>query len=103
MIPLSMVSTLEYAHEVYKVHTEKCLHMSLVGRVKKYVEHAMESLGLDIDEVTTMSIQELDALLEQKEQQLRMANADIRKQIDEQGWDVDVDEDGPFICIASQE
>jgi len=72
-----------------------------MGRVKKYVEDAMERLGLDIDEVTTMSIKELDALLSQREQDLKIANADIRKQMDENGWDVDVDEDGPFICIAA--
>tara|TARA_E500000305_G_C3959054_1_gene206102 strand:- start:568 stop:792 length:225 start_codon:yes stop_codon:yes gene_type:complete len=74
-----------------------------MGKVKKYVEDAMERLGLDINEVTTMSIKELDTLLEQREQQLKIANADIRKQMDEKGWDVDVDENGPFICIASKE
>ena len=60
----------------------------------------MERLQLSFEEVTKLSLVELDALLEQREQELQQATTDIENKIDEQGWDVDVDEDGPFICIA---
>lgn len=49
-----------------------------------------------------MSLVELDALLEQKESQLKQATDEIEQKIDELGWDVDVDEDGPFICIMEE-
>tara|TARA_B100001939_G_C16803028_1_gene556522 strand:+ start:166 stop:387 length:222 start_codon:yes stop_codon:yes gene_type:complete len=71
-----------------------------VGRLKSYVVDAMERLQLSFEEVTKLSLVELDALLEQREQELQQATTDINNKIDEQGWDVDVDEDGPFICIA---
>lgn len=71
-----------------------------MGRLKSYVVDAMERLQLSFEEVTKLSLVELDALLEQREQELQQATTDIENKIDEQGWDVDVDEDGPFICIA---
>ncbi len=71
-----------------------------MGRLKSYVVDAMERLQLSFEEVTKLSLVELDALLEQREQELQQATTDINNKIDEQGWDVDVDEDGPFICIA---
>ena len=71
-----------------------------MGRLKSYVVYAMERLQLSFEEVTKLSLVELDALLEQREQELQQATTDIENKIDEQGWDVDVDEDGPFICIA---
>ena len=71
-----------------------------MGRLKSYVVDAMERLQLSFEEVTKLSLVELDALLEQREQELQQATTDIENKIDEQEWDVDVDEDGPFICIA---
>ena len=50
-----------------------------------------------------MSIVELDNALAQKEEQLAQATDNIEQRInrlEQDGWDVDVDEDGPFICIA---
>ena len=64
-----------------------------------------------------MSLVELNTLLEQRIKGLEQAESEIDKQIEEvdkqikekeqeisaqMGWDVDVDEDGPFICIAEK-
>ena len=48
----------------------------------------LEQAELEIEE----QIEEVDRQIKEKEQ-------DITAQM---GWDVDVDEDGPFICIAEK-
>ncbi len=73
-----------------------------MGKVKAIVGDACERLQLSLEEVMEMSLVELDALLEQKESQLKQATDEIEQKIDELGWDVDVDEDGPFICIMEE-
>ena len=73
-----------------------------VGKLKALVGDAAERLQLSVEEVMKMSLVEIDALLEGKERELEQSNADIQEQINELGWDVDVDEDGPFICIAEE-
>ena len=74
-----------------------------MGKLKSLVGDAAERLQLPIEEVMKMSLVEIDALLEGKERKLEQANAQIEQQIEELGWDVDVDEDGPFICLAGKE
>ena len=74
-----------------------------MGKLKSLVGDAAERLQLPVQEVMKMSLVEIDALLEGKERELEQANAQIEQQIEELGWDVDCDEDGPFICIASKE
>ena len=74
-----------------------------MGKLKSLVGDAAERLQLPIAEVMKMSLVEIDALLEGKERELEQANAQIEQQIEELGWDVDVDEDGPFICLAGKE
>ncbi len=74
-----------------------------MGKVKGYVSDICDNLGISFDEVCNMSIVELDNALAQKEEQLAQATDNIEQRIDrleQDGWDVDVDEDGPFICIA---
>lgn len=73
-----------------------------MGKLKALVGDAAERLQLSVEEVMKMSLVEIDALLEGKERELEQANADIQEQINELDWDVDVDEDGPFICIAEE-
>ena len=74
-----------------------------MGKLKSLVWDAAERLQLPVQEVMKMSLVEIDALLEGKERELEQANAQLEQQIEELGWDVDCDEDGPFICIASKE
>ncbi len=74
-----------------------------MGKLKSLVGDAAERLQLPIEEVMKMSLVEINALLEGKERELEQANAQIEQQIEELGWDVDVDEDGPFICLAGKE
>ncbi len=73
-----------------------------MGQVKAYLADALERLQMSYDEVSGMSLVELNELLEQRENSLKLAKAEIEEQIkQEQEWDVDVDENGPFICIAT--
>ena len=74
-----------------------------MGKLKSLVGDAAERLQLPIEEVMKMSLVEIDALLKGKERELEQANAQIEQQIEELGCDVDVDEDGPFICLAGKE
>ena len=73
-----------------------------MGQVKAYLADALERLQMSYDEVQGMSLVELDELLEQRERSLKLAKAEIEEQIKQaQEWDVDCDENGPFICIAT--
>ena len=74
-----------------------------MGQVKGYLEDALERLQMSWDEVQGMSLVELNELLEQRERSLEQAKADIQKKLDEQEWDVDVDENGPFIYAVTKE
>lgn len=71
-----------------------------MGKLKAVVGDAAERLQLSLEEVMSMSLVELNTLLEQQVKELEQAESEIDKQIEE--WDVDVDEDGPFICIAEK-
>ena len=86
-----------------------------MGKLKKLLADAAECLQVPIEEVMEMSLVELNTLLEEKVNRLEQAESEIEAQIKEvdkkieekeqeilaqTGWDVDVDEDGPFICIA---
>jgi len=81
-----------------------------VGKLKALVGDAAERLQLSLEEVMSMSLVELDTLLNEQIKGLEQAESEIDKQIEEKeqeitaqmGWDVDVDEDGPFICIAEK-
>lgn len=73
-----------------------------VGKLKSLVGDAAERLQLPIEEVMKMSLVEIDALLKNTERELEQANEQIEQQIEGLDWDVDVDEDGPFICIAEK-
>jgi len=74
-----------------------------MGQVKGYLEDALERLQMSWDEVQGMSLVELNELLEQRERSLEQAKADIQNKLDEQEWDVDVDENGPFIYAVTKE
>ena len=74
-----------------------------MGQVKGYLEDALERLQMSWDEVQGMSLVELTELLEQRERSLEQAKADIQNKLDEQEWDVDVDENGPFIYAVTKE
>jgi|TARA_Y100000592_G_C5206253_1_gene192875 hypothetical protein len=78
-----------------------------VGKLKKLLADAAECLQVPIEEVMEMSLVEINTLLEEKNKKLEQAELEIEAQIKVEedrlmqlGWDVDVDEDGPFICIA---
>ena len=71
-----------------------------MGKLKALVGDAAERLQLSLEEVMSMSLVELNTLLEEQVKGLEQAESEIDKQIQE--WDVDVDEDGPFICIAEK-
>ena len=71
-----------------------------MGKLKALLADASECLQVPIEEVMEMSLVELNTLLEEKVKGLEQAESEIDKQIEE--WDVDVDEDGPFICIAEK-
>lgn len=88
-----------------------------MGKLKSLLADASECLQVPIEEVMEMSLVELNTLLEQRIKGLEQAESEIDKQIEEvdkqikekeqeisaqMGWDVDVDEDGPFICIAEK-
>ena len=73
-----------------------------MGKLKSLVGDAAERLQLPIEEVMKMSLVEIDALLKNTERELEQANEQIEQQIEGLDWDVDVDEDGPFICIAEK-
>lgn len=81
-----------------------------MGKLKALVGDAAERLQLSLEEVMSMSLVELDTLLNEQIKGLEQAESEIDKQIEEKeqeitaqmGWDVDVDEDGPFICIAEK-
>ena len=74
-----------------------------MGQVKGYLEDALERLQMSWDEVQGMSLVELNELLEQRERSLEQAKADIQNKLDEQEWDVDVYENGPFIYAVTKE
>ena len=74
-----------------------------MGQVKGYLEDALERRQMSWDEVQGMSLVELIELLEQRERSLEQAKADIQNKLDEQEWDVDVDENGPFIYAVTKE
>ena len=74
-----------------------------MGQVKGYLEDALERLQMSWDEVQGMSLVELNELLEQRERSLEQAKADIQNKLDEQEWDVDVDENGPYIYAVTKE
>ena len=74
-----------------------------MGQVKGYLEDALERLQMSWDEVQGMSLVELNELLEQRERSLEQAKADIQNKLDEQEWDVVVDENGPFIYAVTKE
>ena len=74
-----------------------------MGQVKGYLEDALERLQMSWDEVQGMSLVEVNELLEQRERSLEQAKADIQNKLDEQEWDVDVDENGPFIYAVTKE
>lgn len=78
-----------------------------MGSLKKLLADAAECLQVPIEEVMEMSLVEINTLLEEKNKKLEQAELEIEAQIKVEedrlmqlGWDVDVDEDGPFICIA---
>lgn len=78
-----------------------------MGKLKKLLADAAECLQVPIEEVMEMSLVEINTLLEEKNKKLEQAELEIEAQIKVEedrlmklGWDVDVDEDGPFICIA---
>jgi len=78
-----------------------------VGAVKGVVGYACELLNLTLEEAMDMTIQELTDAIAQTEKSIEEV---IDAQIDAQmstdvhsqssDWDVDVDEDSPFICLA---
>ena len=59
-------------------------------------------LQMSHEEVESMSLSEIDALLKNHEHSLEKAVDEIKEQV-EQEWDVDVDENGPFVCLANKE
>lgn len=78
-----------------------------MGKLKKLLADAAECLQVPIEEVMEMSLVEINTLLEENNKKLEQAELEIEAQIKVEedrlmqlGWDVDVDEDGPFICIA---
>ncbi len=73
-----------------------------MGQVKAYLADALERLQMSYDEVSGMSLLELNELLEQRENSLKLAKTEILEQIkQEQEWDVDNLENRPSICIAT--
>ena len=73
-----------------------------MGKVKRYLEHVLDVLQITHEEVESMSLSEIDAMLTNHEHSLEKAVSDVKEQI-EQEWDVDVDENGPFICLINKE
>lgn len=75
-----------------------------MGAMKKIASHAMEILGLSLEEVTSMSLKEISDALENRESKLE----DALNQIDAlamkmEKYDIDVDENGPFIVSTKGE
>lgn len=71
-----------------------------MGAVKGVVGYACELLNLTLEEAMDMTIQELQDAIEQAETGIEEV-IEMRIQMErEQGFDVDVDENGPFICLA---
>ena len=74
-----------------------------MGAVKGVVGYACELLNLTLEEAMDMTIQELTDAIDQTEKSIEEVNdaqmsTDVHSQ--SSGWDVDVDEDGPYICLA---
>lgn len=75
-----------------------------MGAMKKIASHAMEILGLSLEEVLSMSLKEISDALENHESKLE----DALNQIDAlamkmEKYDIDVDENGPFIVSTKGE
>jgi len=69
-----------------------------VGKVKsQWLEHLSEVLQLSEQELMKFTLKELDMMLAEYEQALVNKLKETDDYINAQGWDVDVDEDGPFI------
>ena len=74
-----------------------------MGAVKGVVGYACELLNLTLEEAMDMSIQELTDAIDQTEKSIEeVIDAQMSTDVHSQssGWDVDVDEDGPYICLA---
>jgi len=74
-----------------------------MGNVKRYLEHVIDVLQVSHEEVEGMSLSEIDAMLENHEHSLEKAVDDIEEQLEQDLWDVDVDENGPFLCSIKKE
>ena len=73
-----------------------------MGKVKsQWLEHLSEVLQLSEQELMKYTLKELDMMLAEYEhsleQKLKESDDYIEQLAIAEGWDVDVDEDGPFI------
>ena len=69
-----------------------------MGAVKGVVTYACDILDISLNEAMEMTIQELQSAIRVAEDKLDEHNSQQSND-----WDVDVDENGPFICIAEKE
>lgn len=66
-----------------------------MGAVKGVVTYACDILDISIKEAMEMTIQELQSAIRVAEDKLDELNSK-----ESNDWDVDVDENGPFICSS---
>jgi hypothetical protein len=71
-----------------------------MGAVKGVVTYACELLDMSLEEALELTIQELTDRIEQTESAIVKAQELQELASCSQEWDVDCDENGPFICIA---
>jgi DNA-binding transcriptional MerR regulator len=74
-----------------------------MGNVKRYLEHVIDVLQVSHEEVEGMSLSEIDTMLKNHEHSLEKAVDDIEEQLEQDLWDVDIDENGPFLCSIKKE
>lgn len=75
-----------------------------MGAMKKIASHAMEVLGLSLEEVLSMSLKEISDALENHESKIEDALYAVDAlSIKMEKYDVDVDENGPFLVISKGE
>lgn len=71
-----------------------------MGKMKgAYLDYACNLLGISHKLISTLSVIEIEERLKSLEEQLIEKEEELEKEIDEAYYDVDVDEDRPFITI----
>ena len=73
-----------------------------MGKVKRYLEHALEVLQVSHEEVESMSLSEIDTLLKNHEESLMEAMAEIETHTMLQEWADEHNEGSPIVNIVKE-